>query len=242
MKSKWLSIILILSLLCTAVPAASAGQVPALEEMTFDELTSLQTALRAELRARPEAGADVLQISDYTVGRDIKPGEYYLRAPDDHTYGSGIIRVYADEETKNKKGGRAVFEVTLPVNGRSSARVQLSEGQIVSVHMPMQISKVDFPVDDYAPPEGVSVPSGYYEVGVDLPKGRYTVHYDGQNAGEVRVYKNMSSFQKHGLDYLFRETLEYLRYHYDLILEDGNILQLYCPAVITKKEPVMLFD
>lgn len=237
-------LIMISLLLCFAAIPAHCISVTELEDMSFDDLLELQAALQAEMLSRPESEISILDEGKYLVGKDILPGGYYFRIVDNPYYGAGnVIRVYENEE--RWKEDKTFIYHSLELDGVSSAKLQLEEGQILTVDVaPVMISRIEFEKDDYMPPQGTIVVPGDYIVGVDMPAGRYTAYYNGVSVSSLCVYKDsQTATEDPYYGTFFEEELRYLCYSCQLTLQDGYVLRVkHNPFVMKKNESMLDFN
>ncbi|MBR6569173.1 MAG: hypothetical protein IKK75_01845 [Clostridia bacterium] len=166
---KKLLLLLMTIIVLTSATFAVAEELD-LSQLTFDELIELRTKITLEMQSRPEAEDIVLGVGEYVVGRDLNPGSYYL-IYESGNMAPGYVSVYSDE-TKSTRILRMETETsTYDVYTLSS----LVEGNVVVVeHNGLRANQVGFP--EYFAPKGTVIPAGTYEIGVDIPAGRYTAH------------------------------------------------------------------
>lgn len=201
--------------------------------MTTDELLELRIKLNSELLSRPDSEGIILMPDDYLVGKDIMPGVYYARH-ESGTWSGGNADVYSDE-TKNRKDGKYISN-RLDADAGNVCILRLEEGNVLSItNNNIIINKTGFP--EYQIPDGVLIPEGVYEIGVEIPAGKYSAYWAGDSESCIYVYKDKESFEGSNISIIYSS----LTYHSDrtnLELIDGNILEIKFDSIYMKKGPL----
>lgn len=236
MLKRILSFLLTLALFLGA--ASAIAEADDLSEMTFEELAELRTLITAEMLTRPEGEEIVLSAGEYVVGRDLQPGTYYA-IYESGQWSGGSIYVYEDET----KGNRLAWITTVPSSYDVYPIRNLAEGNIVVIEgNKLRTNMVGFP--DYHAPEGTLIPPGVYEIGVDIPAGRYSVSLNGDETF-VYVYKTKEAYLAGKTSSRERE-MYYLAYKDKtcvVSLQDGQIFVIDDSSVIMSKyDTVFTFD
>ena len=230
---KLLSIVIFFALLAGC--AYSCAEDIDLKSMSFEELIDLDTRLKAELLTRPETEDVIFVPGEYLVGEDIEPGTYYVR----YATGSancGSIRVYADATEEKRIYSESSYEVR-----QDQYKITLESGNLVKI----EDSGMAFSLTEkkYTPVEGVIVQPGVYEVGVDIPAGRYTCNYNGHSHTRVRVYPNAEEMEESFGTKVVDETVSISDDSLSVILKEGYYLSIennYC--IMQKNETSISFD
>ena len=218
---------LLLTALILLLGAVSAlAETPDLSQMTFEELAELRTLIDAEMLTRPEAEDIVLAVGEYVVGRDLKPGTYYA-IYESGEWSSGYVRIFQDE-TKEK---RLLYMSTDPASYNVYMLKDLVEGNVVVIeYNALRVNMTGFP--DHHAPEGTLIPAGVYEVGVEIPAGKYSAFLNA-GASNIYVYQNMDAYQNGKKQQSFR--FGYTNRECVLSLQDGNIVEVKSNSVIMNK-------
>lgn len=208
-----------------------------LSQLTFDELTELRTKINLEMQTRPEGEEIVLSNGGtFIVGRDLQPGTYYF-VHDDSITGSAFVQVYQDETKSNQLHRIFVSTESYSVY----TLTDLKEGNCVEVGFTIRLSKVGFPA--YVPPEGTIIPQGAYEVGVDIPAGRYSVH-EGAKGSLVMIFRDWDHYAT-GNQWTAKEflTLNATNLSGVITLTEGEIFVVDKNNIVMKKyTPAFTFD
>lgn len=231
-------ICLLLTALVLLLSAAAAfAEPPDLSQMTFEELQELRAKIGLEMQTRPE-GAEIVLTNGgtFVVGRDLQPGTYYF-VYDDSLTGSAFVKVFEDE-TKS----RPLCQIMVSTASYSVYTLtDLKEGNCVEVGFTIRLSKAGFPA--YVPPEGTVIPQGAYEVGVDIPAGRYSVH-EGTKGCQVVIYRDWDH-HKTGNQWTAEEFLTLYALHLSgvVTLTEGQIFVVEKNSVIMNKyTPAFTFE
>lgn len=214
----------------------AVAETPDLSQMTFEELADLRSLINAEMLLRPEGEDMVLGVGDYLVGRDLMPGSYYM-IYESGNMSPGYVSVYADES----KSARLLWITTETSTYDVYSLASLKEGNVVVVeHNAMRVNQMGFP--DYQAPEGTMIPAGTYEIGVDIPAGKYTAQLL-KGISNVYVYPDEGSCTQ--ADWTKRE--DYLLAHGNrvcvLSLQEGSYLVIKRNSIIMNKYvPPFTFD
>lgn len=125
---------------------------------------------------RPNSEYITLRVGDYTVGKDIKPGRYYLYKEKINSDNSAEFVIYDETEHYD--------DMIYPKFKVPS--VELIEGRKISVWTDsITLSTEYVPVEDFyeiKDPGGTTVPKGMYHIGTDIPAGSYELYpitFDG---------------------------------------------------------------
>lgn len=208
--------------------ATAFAETPDLSQMTFEELAELRTLINAEMLTRPEAEDMVLGAGEYVVGRDLQPGTYYA-IYESGTWSSGYVRIYKDE-TKEKR----LLHISIDPYD-IYPMTDLVEGNIIVVeYNAIRVNMTGFP--DYHAPEGTLIPAGVYEIGVEIPAGKYSALLN-TGCSSISVYQNMATYQESDgfFDTLQSYTLGYAERECMLNLQDGNILVVESNSILMNK-------
>ena len=234
MLKKLLMLLLALLLGMTAVLAEELD----LTKMTYDELAALRLKVNAEIQGRPEAEPITLGNGGmYIVGQDLKPGTYYF-IYDDSISGAAFVEVYQDETMQETLLRLFVTSDKYAV----FALPNLKEGNCIVPGFTIKLSSAGFP--EYTAPEGVLVPPGVYEIGTDIPAGRYNIFLN-EGGCRVEVYESQEVYDN-APNYLSADYWLNLnaRVHSGVAtMKEGNILVINDESVImTKYVPAFNFD
>lgn len=226
MLKKLLLLLITTMLMCGA--ASSFAEGLDLSQLTFEELTNLRAQITLEMQSRPEAADIVLGVGEYVVGRDLNPGSYYM-IYESGNMSSGYVSVYSDETKSNRILWITTETSTYDVYSLTS----LVEGNVVVVeHNSLRANQVGYP--DYFAPEGTVIPAGTYEIGVDIPAGKYTAHLmDG--ISNIRVYPDFESCSQK--DWTKRDdySLAHGNRECQLSLQEGSYLVIERNSIIMNK-------
>lgn len=186
MLKKVLLLLMAVMLLTGAATAFAEGLD--LSNLTFEELTELRTKINLEMQTRPEAEEIILSNGGtFIVGQDLQSGTYDF-IHHDSISGGALVQVYEDE-TKS----RMLYQVFVSSESYTVYTLpDLQEGNCITVGFTIKLSKVGFPA--YNPPEGTVVLQGAYEVGKEIPAGKYSIH-ESTKGSRVRVYKDLEQYQ-----------------------------------------------
>ena len=203
---------------------------------SYDTLLTLRKQIDAELALRPENEEYVLEPGKiYTVGKDIIPGVYYAIF-DSGDWTSSNIYFYGDDGEQLdyisvSASNYTVYELILL--SIRDVRVQVTYNNI-------RISRAGFP--DYHPHEGTTVPVGTYEVGKELPAGKYCAYLLNGSA-RVRVYPSRDQYEK-GFGTILSEYLSKSeRAINNIQLNEGNVLVIEENSIVmTKSSFTLTFD
>ena len=237
MLKKMLLALLALLMMCAACASA---ETPDLTQMTFEELAELRAQVNAEILTRPEATPIILgNGGKYIVGKDLKPGTYsFIYAGG--SSGSAKVYVYQDE-TESK-----VLQDFFVTSNKYAVFTlhDLKDGNCIVPGFTIKLSAAGFP--EYTPPEGVLIPAGIYEIGTDIPAGKYSFHMN-ESGCYIEVYKDMETYENrvnsYSSEYLYRMYLDALNLSTTGPLKEGNILVINNASIIMKKfVPTFNFD
>lgn len=230
--------LLLAALLLLLGTTSAFAETPDLSQMTFEELIELQTLINAEIFTRPEAEDFVLGVGEYLVGRDLQPGTYYAIYESGNAAATGCIHVYADEAKEKQLATIYTQYDTYDVYRLSN----LETGNVVVVStLAIRMNMVGFP--DYHAPDGTSVPPGVYEVGVDIPAGRYTAHL---GVGQVRllVYSSQEGYKENSWSSIVCDRYLSGQNRIGVIqLQDGYVIRVdHNSVILNKYTPPFTFD
>ena len=235
MKKRAVCILLtMIALLSASVCLAEQTDLTAL---SVDELLSLRQRVNAELMTRPEAEDVVLEAGEYLVGTDLKPGNYYAIPANG---GRQALQVFADSTMEN-----SLHYYLCDSEFYEIQRIPLEEGNYVVVHGPVIMNLTGFP-DYHIPLEGTTIPVGIYEIGNEIPAGKYSLYCNGVQAN-IYIYKNREDAVANSfLDNLYYQHLDYRsdnRLISVLYLEEGTWLVISeSPVIMTKSTVTFTFE
>lgn len=211
------------------------AEEPDLTTLSVDELMALRQKINAELMTRPEAEDMILEAGEYLVGKDIKPGSYYAIPASGGTQG---VEVFTDSTMSTNiryyHCDNTFYEVQ---------KITLDEGNYVVVYGPVLMNLTGFP-DYHIPLEGTDVPVGVYEIGVEIPAGKYSLYCNGAQANIYVCKSREGAISDPYKDRLYYEHLDWRddnRLISVLYLEEGNWFVISDSPVIMKKSTAV-FD
>ena len=247
---KTMLLILLFALVFSATIAVAEADFD-FSDYSYDELISVKEKLDAEIQLRPEAGERILQSGQYVVGKDIAQGVYelsFVAAEEDDTYTNWYIydtkQMYDYDVSRLWLGDLPREEGTLKAG--SSVKAELFEGDyFVIYHSAASITRVGnaVPVEsDFMPPEGTTVPIGIYNIGEDIPEGKYTVYFNGEAPSRVRTYSDPEDATNDFKDGEFEAILADYNTSVEINLKAGYAFRLEYNSVIMKKSEGFVFD
>lgn len=245
---KLLTFALALVLIIVAFPCVTLAEGIDVTAMDYDQLFKLKQQIDAEFVSRPESKPFILVPGEYEVGKDIRPGRYYILAatPIYGIYRSCTVFVYQDREAfdkrmKNKEAYIAEYEL-----GNSVKSVDLPDGSFIVVkYSSVALSNSEFTFEDvysYTVPDGTLVPAGRYVVGVEIPAGTYNFYAGTGYGGRAYVYTSeedsLSDGTMHGKAKIKIEVdpSTHLDDYETAILEDGLIVVVNRDVVMRKQQ------
>ena len=215
-----------------------------ISKMSYDSLYSLKQSVDVEFFSRPESEPLVLFAGQYTVGKDIKPGKYYvIKSDPSSTYTD--VRVYANESKFERQtdGSADEFLTGWRVSrGQKPISLFLQKGNYLVVSgLPLKFSVSEFKDNDlykYIPPKGVYLASGIYKIGnnLDIPIGVYSIYAGTIKGGEAKLYFSESKYIEDTLGYDYdKEFSVNIFDSYSVKLDEGNVILVKEDIIITKQ-------
>ena len=247
-------VLLMLGLSIAAVAESPAKNATAEFDFTgysYDELIGIKEQLEAELQIRPEAGERILQTGQYVVGKDIAQGIYelgFVPAEEDDTYTDWYIydtkQMYDYDVGRLWLGDLPREEGTLKAG--SSVKVELFDGDYFVIYRSAaSIIRVGNAVSlesSYKPPEGTTIPTGIYNIGEEIPEGKYTVYFNGEAPSRVRTYADPADATNDFKDGEFEAILAGYNTSVEINLKAGYAFRIEYNSVIMKKSDGFIFD
>ncbi len=249
MKKGYLVIILLM--LCLNL-SANAEKTD-LTTMDYDSLLLLNQEINMELRSRPESKSFILTEGQYIVGKDIKPGKYYvmITEPAEESVILGnlrVISIYKDKAAYERQTG-SLFSETWLSQFRFSfdgnyKTIYFEDGYYFTLTDSLTFSSIPFSKEDLWKidvPKGTLIPAGVYTVGNEIPAGEYELYPGELTGGDLYLYYNEYSYKNDG-SYHFNSDK-----HYELkvfktlkpmsiYLEDGYIILAENDVIMKKPE------
>lgn len=245
-------VVFLLSILLT-LGIATAESID-VSTMDFNTLKELKTAVDLEFYTRPEATGMILLSGFYTVGKDINPGRYYAMAvePNDSDY-TTRLHIYATREKYETRPsgyyGEYLYDNYFHL-GEDSKSLVLEEGNFLYLEAgSIVISASPITPSDYYTykvPEGTYVPVGVYNVGDDIPAGKYLAYSGTIRGGDVKIYFTEEDFKSDGAWHLgydqhFELDVKKTPVSCSLVLEDGYVVFVE-KDIVMKKQVKLSFD
>lgn len=189
---KKLFVVLIFAMLITTTAFAD---LPDFSSMSFDELQTMKTALDKEYNSRPESEGMTLMSGEYHIGRDIKPGLYYIAMVlPSSSYGLDFS-LYENAETLSQEESgyhKLAKDYRYMELGSDPVSLNLESNNVLIVSGGPALLKASVfdPTDyyTYEPPAGTLVPEGSYIVGKEIPAGKYVIYPGTIKGGRYNAY------------------------------------------------------
>ena len=245
-KKVFFGIALVLAILMLL--SIAIADIPDYSSMSFDELDEMKKALDYEYNSRPEANGIPLTEGEYLVGRDIKPGQFYVAVITPDKYFNTIgMSVYP----KNNKNANLKFIKAFHF-GDEPVSVILEDNDLIFIQNGSVLLKsCIFKLADYytfEPPAGTVVPIGTYIVGEDIPVGTYNAYPASVNGGKYQIWMDIENSngvieRKYKYDSETPINL-YVRKEIDcntITFENGDVFNVTYPVILSKK-PKLQFD
>lgn len=225
-------LIVIIIMLFIAITPGFAQDID-LSTFSLEELTNLHEQIDEELRNRREIDFIKLEIGEYIGGTDIPEGKYYTYLGQiDPVHDTTKIEIYDNDK---KLDSNFIWGLVLPSKSyiiNSNNIVKITEGPII-------LSKTLLSYDDLFPyniPEGTLIPIGTYDVGIEIPSGKYFV-YASENfeTSKITVYSNEITYSDNEPS-VVREINSYTNNNGSSIkLTDENVLHITGSPIIMRK-------
>ena len=222
--------------------------------MSFEDLSALKTKIDLEYKSRPESEGYSFPKGSYLVGRDIKPGVYYVTMiyPDSYEI-DVLLAVYKDEKTADLDKNSYTYNLAETFESMSLSEapiaIELKEGNVLRIARGgvLTLKTENYNPSDYYKfelPEGTLVPKGSYTIGTDIPAGMYRAYAGTVNGGRFSIDTvyiddagNTSKKSKKSSTRLFTTTAQ----EYEILnLEEGDVLEVETDIVM-KKQPKLDF-
>lgn len=190
---KLITTLLLIALLI--ISCAASAEIPDFSAMSFEELQAMKMALDKEYNTRPESEGTTLVSGKYYVGRDIKPGLYFIAMVyPSASYGASFAlyenaEILSKEEPGYSKLAKENEYMSLSGDPKS---LSLEEQNVLCIDGgPVLLKASMFDPKDYysyEPPAGTFIPEGNYTVGTEIPAGRYIIYPGTVKGGRYNAY------------------------------------------------------
>ncbi len=188
---------------CSSVWAADID----VSTLDYEALSELKQKVDQEFNSRPESEPVELKEGTYTVGADIKPGNYYFAyVKPTENYSGARLHVYENKEKYDSKSAASYGEYLLDEYfnlGANPKSISLEEGNFLYLQNgSLMYRSVSFEASDYYTyevPDGTPVPKGIYHVPDDIPAGRYTIYAADISGGNIDVYYSEEAKEQYDL-------------------------------------------
>lgn len=233
------------------VTMAVYGEAIDLSTMDYDTLLLLKQYVELELRSRPETAPFSLIPGCYSVGKDIKPGDYYVYMSYPDRVSNSYLKIYTNKEE---------YDASKPCKSNQEFRtekepkwVTLEDGYYIEIlYRPLWFSFVEVDESErlkFSEIDGTLIPTGTYLIGRDIPAGSYKVYPYNILGVDILVYSDEDRFYS-DKSYSNTYASNNITLYYDqdneesyctLMLSDGNILSIN-NSVIMKKATQFSFN
>ena len=199
------NLLIILLMLCFTL-SANAESID-LTTMDFDSLLLLNQEINMELRSRSESKSFILTEGQYIVGKDIKPGKYYVMitepAEDNVILGNlRVINIYKNKTAYERQSGSFsetwLSHLVFTFDGNYQT-IYFEDGYYFTLTDSLTLipfSKEDIWKIDVS--RGTLIPAGVYTVGNEIPAGEYELYPGELNGGDVYLYYNEYTYKNDG--------------------------------------------
>lgn len=190
---KLISILLLIAVL--SISCNASAEMLDFSAMSFEELQAMKTAVDKEYNARPESEGTTLVSGKYYVGRDIKPGLYFIAMVHPSSSYGASFALYENAEILSKEepgySKLAKENEYMPLSGDPKS-LSLEEQNVLCIDGgPVLLKASVFDPKEYysyEPPAGTFVPEGNYTVGTEIPAGRYIIYPGTVKGGRYNAY------------------------------------------------------
>lgn len=244
-------IVLLLILVASCFCAALADTAIDFSGYSLDELMAIKTSLEEEIASRPGGERIVLGSGQYKIGEDLSAGIYTFKfiQNGDAEVDRTDYYVYENESMYKYDIDRLWLgdmpRVEGSLKGDGETRISLFPGECLKLQYNgaeiARVGNVEERKSDYIVPDGTSIPTGEYTIGVEIPADTYTIYYSGASTSRVRVFEDAkeagNSFNKGKETVLNSDNTEGT-----IVVQEGNILRVEYTTIIMKRGGGFVFD
>ena len=251
MKKHLITVLLIVILGTVTVTYAEPTTDIDFSQYSLDDLLTIKANLEEEIANRPGGAKIEIGAGNYKIGADLPSGIYtfkYIQNGDKDVDRTDYY-VY-DNEAMFKYDIDRMWLGDMPreegyLEGNGETRISLYSGEYLRLNYNgaeiARVGNVSEHISEYEPPDGTTIPTGEYTVGVEIPAGSYTIYYSGMAPSRVRVFEDAAeasnTFNK-GKETRLSET----NTEGTVLLVDGNIIRVEYTQIIMNKSEGFVFN